>query len=159
VNRERTRDRDALLLAARKLGRIVLCARQADAPSALPRCGACARQRRSRGSGSGTSTLSKRLRSGIRLKLWKMKPSFSLRRRERSFVVHAAHVDIVEPVFAAGELLEQARDVEEGRLARTRRAGDGDELALADRDREIAQRMRFESGACGRPSEDVSSRA
>ena len=47
-------------------------------------------------------------------------------------VVHAAHVDVVEPVFAAGELLEQARDVEEGRLARTRRTGDGDELALAD---------------------------
>src|SRR5690606_19640573 len=33
---------------------------------------------------SGTSTLSNRLRSGIRLKPWKMKPIFWLRRRERA---------------------------------------------------------------------------
>jgi hypothetical protein len=45
---------------------------------------------------------------------------------------------------AAGEGLQQACDVEEGGLARTRRAGDGDEFAFADMQVERAQRMRFD---------------
>ena len=50
----------------------------------------------------------------------------------RRVVGQAAHVLAVEPVFAAGEGLQQAGDVEEGGLARARGAGDGDELAFPD---------------------------
>jgi len=47
----------------------------------------------------------------------------------------------VEQVLAAGELLEQACDVEKRRLAGARRTGHRDELALVDLERELAQRV------------------
>src|SRR5262249_38052031 len=50
-------------------------------------------------------------------------------------------LDAVEQVLAAGQLLEQAGDVEERGLARARWTGHGDELAVADLQREIAQRV------------------
>src|SRR5690606_397763 len=46
-------------------------------------------------------------------------------------VGQTAHVLAVEQVFAPGEGLQQARDVEEGGLARARGAGDRNELAVA----------------------------
>src|SRR3546814_4337326 len=45
-------------------------------------------------------------------------------------VRQALDVLAVERELAAGERLQQAGDVEEGGLARARRPGDGDELAL-----------------------------
>ena len=58
-------------------------------------------------------------------------------------VAQVADVLAVEQELPAGEGLQQAGDVEEGGLARTRRTGDGDELALADMQVEGTQRMRF----------------
>jgi hypothetical protein len=74
---------------------------------------------------------------------WNTKPIFSLRRRERASS-DSAHVDAVDRVQALGVLLQQARDVEEGGLAGARRAGDGDELAGADFQREVAQGVRLD---------------
>src|SRR5690606_38903782 len=59
-------------------------------------------------------------------------------------VVEPLHVDAVEVVLTAGEGLEQTRDVEEGGLARARRTGDGDELAVADVQVQRAQRVGFD---------------
>ncbi len=46
--------------------------------------------------------------------------------------------------LAAGELLEQAGDVEEGGLARARWPGDGDELAFAHLHVDAAQGVGFD---------------
>ncbi len=84
------------------------------------------------------------LRSGIRLKPWKMKPIFSLRRRERSSSPSLL-TSLPSSRYSPGvEAFEQARDVEERRLARARRAGDRDELAGVHRQREVAQRVRLD---------------
>jgi hypothetical protein len=81
------------------------------------------------------------------LKLWKMKPIFSLRSLRARVVVELEDVDAVQLVGAVGVLFEQAGDVEEGGLARARRPGHGDELAGLDRQRQVAQRMGFHQ--CG----------
>src|SRR5690606_36064588 len=59
-------------------------------------------------------------------------------------VGQAADVFAIQLVGAAGEGLHQPGDVEEGGLARTRRPGDGDELAFADVQVERAQRVRLD---------------
>ena len=84
------------------------------------------------------------LRSGIRLKLWKMKPIFSLRRRERASSESRLTSLAVELVAAGVEGLEQAGDVEERGLAGAGRAGDGDELPGLHLEREVAQRVRLD---------------
>src|SRR5690606_33326154 len=56
-------------------------------------------------------------------------------------VVEAAHVNAVQPVLTAAELLQQAGDVEEGGLAGAGRTRHRNELALAHVDVEVAQRM------------------
>src|SRR3546814_3680436 len=59
-------------------------------------------------------------------------------------VRQALDVLAVERELAAGERLQQAGDVEEGGLARARRPGDGDELALLHVQVERTQRVRFD---------------
>jgi hypothetical protein len=56
-------------------------------------------------------------------------------------VVEAAHIDAIELVFPAAELLEESRDGEKRGLAGARGAGNRDELTLLDLDGEIAQRI------------------
>ena len=85
--------------------------------------------------------LSKTSRSGIRLKLWKMKPIFWLRMRDICPSFEAAHVLAVQPVFAAVEGVEQAGDVEEGGLARARGPHDGHELARPHVHGEVGERV------------------
>src|SRR3546814_5186042 len=64
----------------------------------------------------------------------------------------ALDVLAVERELAAGERLQQAGDVEEGGLARARRPGDGDELALLHVQVERTQRVRFDQfGAVDQP--------
>jgi hypothetical protein len=127
---QRAGDRHALLLAARQLGRVVrmrearptIGQRVLDAFRALCRRETAVAQRH--------VDVVEDVRSGIRLKPWKMKPSFSLRRRERASSSRPLHADAVEHVVAAVEVLQQAGDVEEGGLAGARRPGDRDELAF-----------------------------
>ncbi len=53
---------------------------------------------------------------------------------------NAGHLLAAEPVAPAGGPIEQAQDVEQGGLAASRRAGDGDELAGRDLQRDALQR-------------------
>ncbi len=80
----------------------------------------------------------------MRLKPWKMKPIFSLRMRERWLSVRRLTSLAVEDITAGVELFQQPGDVQEGRLARARVTGDGDELAGLDLQTEVAQGMRFD---------------
>src|SRR3546814_18628372 len=59
-------------------------------------------------------------------------------------VRQALDVLAVERELAAGERLQQAGDVEEGGLARARRPGDGDALALLHAQDERTPRVRFD---------------
>ena len=56
-------------------------------------------------------------------------------------VVELLDLDAIELVLTAGQLLEQARDVEERRLAGAGWPGHRDELALLNLEREVAQRV------------------
>ncbi len=64
----------------------------------------------------------------MRLKLWKMKPIFSLRSFGAGVVREVGDFHAVELVAAALVGLEQSRDVEEGGLAGARGARDREEL-------------------------------
>ena len=76
-----------------------------------------------------------------RLKLWKTKPSRSLRMRASSGSRSAGDIDALEEVMAAGRLVEAAENVHQRRFARARRAHDGDELAGLDGEADAAQRF------------------
>ena len=64
-----------------------------------------------------------------RLKLWKTKPSRSLRMRARSGSLQRRDIDAFEQVMAAGRPVEAAENIHQRRFARARRAHNGDELA------------------------------
>ena len=140
---QRTRDRDALLLAARQFRRIVLHARsQADARQrfvdallALGAVEAAIAQRNVDVVGD--------VQIGNQIEALEDETDLLVAQLRTRVVVHAFHVDAIEEEFAAGEFLEQSGDVEECGLARTRRPRHRHEFAFADVDREIAQRMRF----------------
>ena len=78
---------------------------------------------------------------GSRLKLWKTKPEpFAADARELR-LGELRDIDAVETVVAAGRPVEATEDRHQRRLARSRRAHDGDELAALDGQADAAQRM------------------
>ena len=68
--------------------------------------------------------------------------------RERCVVRQPAHVLAVEPVLPPSNVSSRPGDVQERGLARARRPGDRDELAVAHLEREVAQRVRDEFIGC-----------
>ncbi len=136
---QRAGDRHALLLAARQLGRIVAHARRkADAlqrlADALPALGG-----RHLAVAQRHVDVVVDVEIGNQVEGLEDEADLAVADARAAVVAELADILAVELVAAAGRRFEQAGDVEEGRLARTRRPGDGDELALADVDGEIAQ--------------------
>src|SRR4249919_1761634 len=141
---ERTRDGGTLLLAAGEFGRVVLHARaQADARErifdarlALGRAHAAITQRH--------VDVVEQVEVGDQVEALEDEADLLVAQLAARIVRHPAHVLAIEDVLPAGEGFQQAGDVEEGRLARARRAGDGDELAFAHMQVERAQRVGFD---------------
>src|SRR5690606_8611574 len=129
--RERARDRGALLLAAGQLGRIVLHARAEadlrqrllDALAALGGRHAAVAQRH--------VAVVEQVEVRDQVEALEDEADLAVAQLRARVVGQTAHVLAVEQVFAPGEGLQQARDVEEGGLARARGAGDRNELAVA----------------------------
>ena len=101
---------------------------------------------------SGSSTFSYTVRSPIRLKLWKMKPTSRLRTRARSESDSAVAGSLVQHVGAVGRRVEQAEDRQQRRLAAARRPGNRHVLALGDLDVDVVERVRFHFVRVERPS-------
>ncbi len=76
---------------------------------------------------------------GSRLKFWKTKPIFRLRRSARSATRQRRDVLAVEPVSPRGRPVERAEQVDQRRLARARRPHQRDHLAALDRHRDPLQ--------------------
>ncbi len=74
-----------------------------------------------------------------RLKLWKTKPSFSVRTSARWFGVQAAHLLAVEPILARTRVVQAAEDVHQRGLAGAGCAHQGHHLAAGNRKRDAAQ--------------------
>jgi|GEM_PF-2282218 len=136
---QRTRDGHALLLAAGEFGRVVLEARRQT--HALQR-----RQRALAALAAGHVAVVQRhldvvqhVEVGDQVEGLEHETDLLVAQARALVVVHAVHVDAIEQVFAAGEILQQPGDGQERGLARARRPGDGDELALVDLEREAAQ--------------------
>ena len=93
---------------------------------------------------SGSSTFSIAVSTGIRLNCWKMNPTCSLRqwaiaRSLNSRRLCAQHVDL-----SAGRAIHGGDQMQQRRFARTRRAHQRDELALADLQAHVLQRDHVE---------------
>ena len=97
VGHDGARDRHALLLAARELARLVL-ARGRRGPRRRARSprGACARPATSGVSSSGSSTLRNAVSTGIRLYIWKTKPTWRARQAV-SFARHSRRDLVARP--------------------------------------------------------------
>ena len=137
---ERPGDRDALLLAARELGRAVL----EPVRRARPRSISSSNHSRSGFSPaieSGSVMFSSAVSIGRRLKNWKMKPMCSRRSFVRSVsdsFVMSVSVDRDRP---RGRLVEPGEDVHQRRLSRARRAHDRRQPAARDVERDAAERV------------------
>ena len=151
---QRARDRDALLLAARELARVVVPrgrrARARAAPRRARSALSCGRRpRRS----SGSTTFSSALVRASSLKLWNTKPIRRLRIWASAGSSFARDVDAFEEIGAARRAVEAAEDVHQRGLARARRAHDREELAALDR--QVTPRSaRTSSRPCDRSSRD-----
>ncbi len=88
---------------------------------------------------NGSATFSAASRSGIRLNDWKTKPVRSRRSRVASSSDSWLTTWPSRTTSPDRRPVEPAEDLEEGRLARARRAHQGDELAGLDRERDAAQ--------------------
>ena len=141
VVHQRPRDRDALLLAAGQLIRMMAHAvREADRLQRLGRALAALRGRRLPLYSSGSSTFSSADVRDSRLNPWKTNPISALRTRASSRAVQPRHVLAVQHVLPARRPIEAADQVHERRLAGARRAGQRDELARHDVERDASQR-------------------
>jgi hypothetical protein len=135
---DRTRDRDALLLAARQLGGIVAqprcepypLERAVDAPATLAARQLAIAQR--------DVDVVEQIEIRNQVEALKHETDLFVAQMRTRLVVELLDVDAVEHVAATGQLFEQAGDVEERRFAGARRPGDRDELALAYLEREVA---------------------
>ena len=131
VRHDRAGDGDALLLAARKLRRVVVQAlAEADRPSS---CSARAKASSSPASSSGSATFSSAVMVGTRWKDWKTMP---MRRPRKRASASSSSADKVRPVDddAAGiRPLEPGHHHEQRRLAGPGRPDEADRLAAADR--------------------------
>ena len=90
---------------------------------------------------NGRATFSAVSSSGMRLNDWKTKPGPVAAQARRLVVGQLADRLALEDDLAARRLVEPAEDLQEGRLARTRRAHQRDELAGLDRQRHAAERL------------------
>ena len=90
---------------------------------------------------SGSTTFSSAVRTGSRLKNWKMKPSLSRRSRVRSASSSAVISTPSSDTDPEVGPVETGEDVHEGRLARARRSHDGAEAASLEADRHAGERV------------------
>ena len=138
---QRARDGDALLLAAGELaGQVVLAAAQADGGERVARPLALLAQRHVAVEQRQLDVLDG---AGARKQVEVLEDEAELAVADRGALVgrQRRHVGAVEPIGAARRPVETAEDVHERRLARARRAHDGDELAGRDVDGHAAQRL------------------
>ncbi len=133
VGHDRPGDRDALLLAAGELpGVVVLPPFEADDPQGRHRAAASAASCERWVSRSGSSTFSNAVMTGIRLYIWKTKPTLSARQRVELGLGHLGQLVVVDHDRARGGPVEAGDQVQQGRLARARGAHQGEELPLLD---------------------------
>src|SRR5260221_2306700 len=141
VGHQGARDRDALLLASRELGRkMVDPIGEADHVQSLERkrlpIAAVAVEKRQ-------LHVAPRGELGGQLELLEDEPDAAVADVRKLRLAEPADVLAGEPVAAGGWSVEAAEDVHQRRLARPRRAHDREELASADQQREVAQRSDF----------------
>ena len=72
-------------------------------------------------------------------KLWKTNPTFSPRSFARWSSLKAVEIGVVEEHLTARRRIETGEQAEQRRLAASRRPDDGDEGALRDGERDVAQ--------------------
>ena len=138
-------DGDALLLTAGQLVRTVL--RAVAEPDAIEHRRCAARVPRSISiplSSSGSSTFSTADSTGIRLKLWKMKPMCVGAVLGARPVAHLVDVVALDMDGAAVDVVEARQAVEQRRLAATRRPHDGHEFTGLDAEVDVVQRWDFD---------------
>ena len=142
LRHERAGDRDALLLPARELVRVVIGAvGQPDRRQALHRqLAPLGRASLPPPYSSGSSTLSSAVVRESRLNPWKTNPIFLLRTVGELILRHLRHVLAVEDVLAGRRPIQTAQDVHQRRLAGAGRPGHGQELAGLHFERHAAQR-------------------
>ena len=140
ARRQRTRQRDALLFAARKLRRIMRQALGRDRPPPVRR-----RRARTRpsapASSSGAATFSSAVMVGIRWNAWKTMPILAPRNfASASSLKPSSETPSIVDRTAVGALEARHRH-QQRRFARTRRADKPDRLAARDVEAYIAQNM------------------
>ena len=137
---ERARDRDALLLAARQLGGTVLApVGQARPSRSAGRPTAWSMSRPAIVSGS--VMFSSAVRTGSRLKAWKMKPIFSRRRSVRRLSSSVVISTAVDRHRARRRAVEPGQAVHQGRLAGPGGPHDRGVLAAHEADRDAVERV------------------
>ena len=82
--------------------------------------------------------------TGMRLKDWKMKPRVSWRSVVSCLVAQVLGRPSVDEDRARGRPVDAAEHVEDGRLARARGPGDGDEVSLLDAEGDALHRLDFD---------------
>ena len=108
----------------------------------------------------GSITFSSAENSGSRKWNWNTKPSIGQPRQRALVLVHVRRGAAADAHLALGRQVEQAQQVEQRRLAGAGRAGDGDELVVADREVDVVhQRGRHDAGQDARDARSPRSRS
>jgi hypothetical protein len=130
---QRARDRDALLLAAGEFQRRVV---EPRAEAERVQHGGCAPPpfaARDPGIDEGQGDVLHRRGARQQVEGLEDEAELAVAHRRARVGIEAGDVLAVEAIAPARRLVEQTEQVHEGRFARSRRAHDGDELAMADR--------------------------